>query len=403
MDILFKNANVVDKNSTFTGDVYIKNGIINQIGNFSHFVENTDIHIIDATGLTLMPSFADLHAHFRTPGYEYKETLETGSKSAVAGGYTFVNLMANTKPICSDMDTFNFVIGNIEKIGLINAHQCISVTKDFDGKTLSHLDSIDTKKVRFISDDGKGVISNITSYNSMLFAKENDITIMTHAEDMDLTPIDYRISENIITFRDIYLSSVTGAHVHFSHVSTKEAIEEIRRAKKNNVNITCEIAPHHIALYDNDFRVNPPIRTKEDTIAIIEAIIDGTVDAIATDHAPHTIEDKKLGSPGLPGLESAFSVCYTSLVKNNTISLNKLSTLLSKNPYEIIGKGYDNRGLVQTGFVADLALVDLNKKYTIKGNDFYSMGKITPFEDKEVYGKVLLTMKNGKIVYDDRK
>lgn len=396
--ILFKNVRIVDEEKDTTGDVLISKNKIEKIGKN---IACKDCHIYSCDNLVLMPSFVDLHAHFREPGYEYKETLETGSKAAVKGGYTFVNLMANTSPVCSTMETFDYVMKRIQTIGLIDAHQCVSVTDNFDGKTLDHLKDIDSSKVIFISDDGKGIISNLTSYNSMLIAKEKGFTIMTHAEDMNLTDIDYRISENIITFRDLYLCYVTGARLHLSHVSTKEAIYAIRQAKKNATNVTCEVTPHHIALYDNDFKVNPPIRDYEDTLAIIDAIKDGTVDCISTDHAPHSKEDKAKGSPGLPGLETSFALCYTHLVKNSHIDISALSRLMSANPYKILGDKYLHCGKIKENYNANLTLIDLDKKFTVKAEDFVSKGKITPLENMQLYGKILLTMKDGKVVYDD--
>lgn len=395
---LIKNAKVVDESKEVIQDVLFDNGKILKV---SENIQDKNAKIIDATNLILMPSFVDLHAHFREPGNEYKETLETGSKSAVKGGYTYVNLMANTKPVCSDMKTVDYVLNKIKNIGLINAHQTVSLTRNFDGEDLSHLDDIDREKVTFISDDGKGVISNIVSYNSMLIAKNRSFTIMTHAEDMNLTPIDYRISENIITFRDLYLCQVTGARLHLSHVSTKEAIKAIRLAKNDKINCTCEVTPHHIMLYNDSFKVNPPIREKEDTEEIIRAIIDGTVDTISTDHAPHSLEDKEKGAPGLPGLETSFAVCYTSLVKENHISMSKLSKIMTANAYRIIGDKYKNYGKIEEGYNADFVLVDTDKKWICKGEDFASKGKITPFENKTLYGKVMMTFKDGKVVYDD--
>lgn len=398
--ILFKNAKVVDEDKDIIQDVLVEGSKILKV---SENIIDDKAKTIDCNNLTLMPSFVDLHSHFREPGYEYKETLETGSKAAVKGGYTYVNLMGNTNPIASSMKEVDYVLDKIKEIGLINAHQVVSVTKNFDGKTLSHLDDIDENKVKFISDDGRGVISNITSYNSMLIAKKHNFTIMTHAEDMNLTPIDYRISENIITFRDLYLCQVTGARLHLSHVSTKEAIKAIRLAKTNNVNVTAEVTPHHVMLYDNDFRVNPPIRKKEDTEEIIRGIKDGTVDVISGDHAPHSKEDKEKGSPGLPSLETGFAVIYTALVRKNHITLSKLSQIMTANGYRIIGDKYKDYGKIKEGYNADLALIDTEKEWTVRGEDFVSKGKVTPFEGMKLYGKVLMTFKDGKVVYDDHR
>ena len=394
MELLIKKVRIVDESKDFYGDLYIRDGLIQDFGEDLDY----DCSTIDGNKLVLMPAFIDLHAHFRDPGYTYKEDLYTGSKAALKGGYTYVNLMGNTDPICSSMETVEYVLNKSKELNLIEVHQCMSITKDFDGESLNHLDSID-ERVKMITDDGKGIKSNMAMYEAMVKAKAKGLIIMTHAEDEDLTPIDYRISENIITIRDIYLSKTLGTSLHLTHVSTKEAIEEIRRGKKEGNNLlTCDVTPHHIALWDNDYRVNPPIREKEDVGLIIEAIKDGTVDSIATDHAPHTEEDKKLGSPGLVGLETAFTVSYTSLVKSGQINLMRLSELLSGKSGEILKL---NKGKIRLGYDADLVLVDIDKKVVVESKTFESKGKNTPFQGMEFYGQVKCTIKGGEIKYGE--
>lgn len=395
MEILIKGGRIVDETKDFIGDLYIKDGRIEDFGEEL----NVDCKTINGKGLVLMPSFIDLHVHFREPGFTHKEDLFTGGLAALKGGYTLVNLMGNTNPVCSSMDTVEYVLDRAKELDLVDVHQTVSITKDFDGQTLEHLDEIDNR-VKFISDDGKGVKSNITMYNAMVKAKEKELTIITHAEDDDLTPIDYRISENIITIRDIYLSKVTGAKLHLAHVSTMEAIEEIRRAKAEGVNLTCEVTPHHISLWDNDYKVNPPIRTKVDVEAIIKGIIDETVDTIATDHAPHTIEDKENGAPGLSGIETAFPISYTRLVKTNKIELNKLSKVMSANAGRMMGV---KKGRIEKGYDGDIVLIDLDKEIIIDGDKFISKGKNTPFDKMKFYGEIVMTVKNGEIKYINKE
>lgn len=390
--MLIKNARIVDEEIDLVGDLYIEDGKIVEWGQNLNY----DGEIIDGTDLVLMPAFIDLHVHFREPGYTHKEDLATGGQAALKGGFTFVNLMGNTNPICSSMEIVNYVLDRSKQLDLVDIHQCVSITKNFDGETLDHLDTLDNR-VKIISDDGMGINSNIVMYNAMIKAKEKNLTILTHAEDKDLTPIDYRISENIITVRDIYLSKATGARLHLAHVSTKEAIEEIRQAKAEGVNVTCEVTPHHISLWDNDYKVNPPIRSKDDVDEIIRGIIDGTVDTIATDHAPHTFEDKEKGSPGLSGLETSFSISYTSLVKSNKIDLKKLSQIMSANGGRIMDI---TKGKIKYGYDADLVLLDLNKKITVDSTTFLSKGKNTPFNGMEFFGEVAMTIKNGVIKYE---
>lgn len=392
MDLLIKGARIVDETQDFLGDLYIKDGLIEDFGEKLHY----DCETIDGKGLCLMPSFIDLHVHMRDPGFTQKEDLLTGSLAALKGGYTFTNLMGNTNPICSSMEVVNYVLERAKELDLIDVHQCVSITKEFDGQTLDHLGFLNNK-VKMITDDGMGINSNIVMYRAMVKAKQLGLIIMTHAEDKDLTPIDYRISENIISIRDIYLSRVTGAWLHLTHVSTKEAIDEIRRAKKDgHKSLTCDVTPHHIALWDLDYKVNPPIRAGQDVRALIQGIVDGTVDVIATDHAPHTAEDKLKGSPGLSGLETAFSVSYTSLVKSSIIDMKRLSQLLSANGADIMSL---NKGRIRVGCEADLVLIDLNKSIIVDSNTFVSKGKNTPFNGMEFYGDIQMTLKNGEVKY----
>lgn len=392
MDILIKDIRIIDETEDLQGDIYIKDGKIEDFG------KDLDYHckIIEGKDLVAMPSFIDMHVHFREPGYTYKEDIETGSQAALAGGYTLVNLMGNTNPICSDMKTVNYVLDRSKELDLIDIHQTVSITKNFDGKTLDHLDDLN-EKVKFISDDGVGVQSNLTMYQAMVKSEEMGLTLIAHEEDEEIVKTDTRLSENIMTFRDIYLSKLTEAKLHLAHVSTKESIEGVRRAKADGINVTCEVTPHHLSLYNNDYRVNPPIGKKDDLKAIIQGIIDGTVDTISTDHAPHSKEDKEKGAPGISGIETAFSISYTSLVRTKDISLNRLSQLMSGTPGKLMNV---NKGRIKKGYDGDIVLVDLDEKIQVDGDKFISKGKNTPFNGKEFYGKVVATIRKGEIKYD---
>lgn len=391
MSVLIKNCRIVDEEKDLFGDLYIKDGKIDNYGRSLNY----DTYTIDAQGLIVMPAFVDMHAHFRDPGYTYKEDLHSGSLAALKGGYTCVNLMGNTNPICSDMKVVKYVLNKAKELNLIDIHQTVSITKNFDGKSLEHLDYIDNN-VKFISDDGKGVQSNLTMYLAMVKAKEKGLTIIAHEEDNEIVTINTRLSENLMTFRDIYLAKLTGTWLHLAHVSTKEAIEGIRKAKREIQNLTCEVTPHHLALYNYDYKVNPPIREKEDVLEIIKGIKDGTVDIIATDHAPHSMEDKEKGAPGISGLETAFPVCYTKLVKSEEITLNRLSQLMSSKPAQMLGV---KKGKIQTGYDGDVVIVDLEKKVKINKDEFLSKGKNTPFDGMEFYGEVIATIRKGEIKY----
>jgi len=392
MDILIKNSRVIDWSQDFLGDVYIENGIIKEIG----IDLQKDCAVIDGEGKALLPSFIDLHVHFRDPGLTYKEDLESGSRAAVRGGYTMVNLMANTKPVCSSMETVNYVLGRTKEIGLVDAHQCVSITKDFSGTDISHLDELGPE-VRMISEDGYDVMDSSIMICAMQKAREKGITVMCHSENHDLSKVDMRLAEDTMTWRNIALAEYAGCKVHVAHVSTVDSMRYIVEAKNRGSRVTCEVAPHHIALTsDVSYRVNPPLREQRDVDYLIKCIKEGYVDAIATDHAPHTEEDKKNGAPGMVGIETAFQVCYTKLVCEGHIDMSRLSEIMSKRPAEIIGA---NKGQIKIGFEGDLVLVDLVKDSVISSESFLSKGKNTPFEGFRVKGEVLRTFKGGRQVY----
>lgn len=396
MNLLIKNARIVDASHDFHGDIYIEDGKIKEI---SKEIIKSDVETIDAQGKVLMPSFIDTHTHFRDPGLTYKEDIETGSKAAVRGGYTGVCLMANTNPIVSDKETLEFVRNRGKEVGLVDVHQCVSVTKDFDGTTLEHLENFkEDKELKAISDDGKGVVSNEAMRRALELTKETGWVVMSHAECPEFSKLDMRLAEDMMTIRDVELAKYTGGRLHMCHVSTVKSMEAIIDAKMEGANVTCEVTPHHIFLTQDisNYRVNPPIREKEDVEYIHWAIKHGYVDTIGTDHAPHTKEDKEKGAPGMVGLETSFPICYTSLVKDGHISLNKLSEIMSKNGASLLGM---NKGLIEPGKDGDLVLVDLDKKIKVDSSEFASKGRNTPYEGMEFYGEVLMTIKSGKIVY----
>lgn len=396
MNILIKNAHLIDCNQNFIGDLYIENGKIKELG---IDIEKEDVKTIDVNGLVVMPSFIDSHAHFRDPGFTYKEDIETGSLAALKGGYTGVCLMGNTKPICSSKEVLDYVNEKASELGLVDIHQCVTITKNFDGQTIEHLESFENdKRIKAISDDGVGVADSKIMMDAMKIAKKNDWVVMSHAETKEFSGVDMRLAENMMTWRDITLAKVTGAKLHMCHVSTKEAMKYIIDGKCDGVNVTCEVTPHHIALTKdiNDYRVNPPIREREDVDFLLKAIKHGDVYCIGTDHAPHTEEDKKKGAPGMVGLETAFPICYTTLVKDGVIRINKLSELMSKNPAELLKM---NKGMLSIGMDGDLVVLDLNKKVKIDSENFKSKGKNTPFEGMEFFGEIKMTIKNGEILY----
>ncbi|NGT58197.1 dihydroorotase [Clostridium perfringens] len=395
MNLLIKNVNLIDESNNFFGDIYIEKGLIKELGTEL----NKECETLDGKGLVLMPAFIDTHAHFRDPGFEYKEDIESGSKAAVRGGYTTVTLMPNTKPVCSSKEILDYVVNKGKEVGLVDLYQTVSITKNLSGEEINHLREFEgNPNVKAITDDGKGVSDSKIMMEAMKIAKENNWIVMSHAESPEFSKVDMRLAENMMTWRDITLAKFVDCRLHMSHVSTKEAMKYIIEGKNDGVKVTCEITPHHLALNNkiSNYRVNPPIREEEDVNFLIKAIKMNYVDCIGTDHAPHSKEDKEKGAPGMIGIEQAFSICYTKLVKENHISLNKLSQLMSGNAAKLLNI---NKGKLQPGFLGDLVLIDLNKKRIFKEEDIVSRSKNTPFNGMEFYGDVVLTIKNGKIVY----
>lgn len=395
MNLLIKNVNLIDESNNFFGDIYIEKGLIKELGTEL----NKECETLDGKGLVLMPAFIDTHAHFRDPGFEYKEDIESGSKAAVRGGYTTVTLMPNTKPVCSSKKVLDYVVNKGKEVGLVDLYQTVSITKNLSGEEINHLREFEgNPNVKAITDDGKGVSDSKIMMEAMKIAKENNWIVMSHAESPEFSKVDMRLAENMMTWRDITLAKFVDCRLHMSHVSTKEAMKYIIEGKIDGVKVTCEITPHHLALNNkiSNYRVNPPIREEEDVNFLIKAIKMNYVDCIGTDHAPHSKEDKEKGAPGMIGIEQAFSICYTKLVKENNISLNKLSQLMSGNAAKLLNI---NKGKLQPGFIGDLVLIDLNKKRIFKEEDIVSRSKNTPFNGMEFYGDVVLTIKDGKIVY----
>lgn len=376
-----------------TADLLLRQGKIAAIG-LELPAEGEEV--LEAGGRTLLPGFIDLHCHWRTPGFEYKEDIATGSAAAAAGGYTFVNLMPNTKPVCSGAEQAHAVMAEAARVGLVEANQTVSITEQFDGHTLDHLKTL-PEDLKFITEDGKGVQSGAVMARAFAIAAERGLTIMSHAEDMDISPWDYRLAENLETVRNLHLCEYYGARLHLCHVSTREAVEAIGRAKRRGVPVTCEVTPHHLWFAGTEYRVNPPIRQAADVAALVEAIRAGTVDAIATDHAPHSDEDKAKGAAGMVGLETAFAVCYTKLCRQEGLELYYLAALMSRFPAAILGLA--GKGRVEVGADADLTLVELDTPFTVNREALHSKSRNCPYHGLTLYGRVDATIKGGRLSY----
>jgi dihydroorotase len=421
MTILVKDALVFAGDRFVKNDVLIKNSLINTIG--TSISKNGVDRVFNAQGKYLIPGFVDVHVHLREPGFSYKETIKTGTMAAAKAGYTAVCPMPNINPVPDSVENIKTEIDIIDKDAVINVYPFASITKGRQGKgELVDFDSLKDLAVGF-SDDGTGVQGEDDMKKAMTECAKLNKIISAHCEVNSLLNGGYihdgeyckahghkgicSASEYEQIERDCRLAEITGCQYHVCHISTKESVDIIRKAKARGVNVTCETGPHYLTMCDMDlqedgrFKMNPPLRSQEDKQALIEGIVDGTIDVIATDHAPHSAEEKSKGlagsAMGVVGLETAFSVLYTKLVKTGVITLEKLINLMSVKPREIFSLG---SGQIKEGEIADLALLDLDADWTVNPDEFVSMGRATPFESWNLQGKNILTICKGEIVYE---
>lgn len=380
------------------------------LGAFSEFGAS----VYNSSQYMIFPGFCDVHVHLRQPGFSYKETIKSGTQASAHGGYTTVFSMPNLKPVPDSAEHLKEQLDIIKKDAVINVLSYGAITVGQNGEELSDMEGM-AKDVIAFSDDGRGVQSEEMMKEAMLRAKALGKIIVAHCEDNSLLHGGY-IHDGVYASkhshrgicsesewkpikRDLELCRQTGCAYHVCHISCKESVELIRQAKAQGIDVTCETGPHYLILTDEDlkedgrFKMNPPLRSKEDRQALIEGVLDGTIDMIATDHAPHSQEEKSRGLEksafGIVGIETAFQLLYTHLVKKNIISLEKLIELLAVNPRKRFGIEYDN----------SFTVWDLDKKTVINPSDFLSMGKATPFEGEEVFGECELTVCNGKTAY----
>lgn len=422
MKILIKNGYIVERGNELNQvDVWIEDKKIKAIGHF----DNEEIsfnEVIDAKGGLISPGLVDVHVHFREPGFEYKETIKTGSQSAAKGGFTTVCAMPNLNPVPDTKEKLAYINHLIEKDSLVKIKQYAPITNGLKSEVLVDFGALKKEKAFAFTNDGVGVQTAGVMYSAMKEAAKFDMAIVAHTEDESLLfggvmhegkrskelglPGIISATESSQIARDVLLAKETGVHYHVCHVSTKESVEVIRQAKKQGVHVTCEVCPHHLILTDEHitedhgyFKMNPPLRASDDQKALIKGLLDGTIDCIATDHAPHSYEEKNqsmLQAPfGIIGSETAFQLMYTHFVKTNIFTLKQVIDWLTVKPSEIFNL---KTGTLTIGSYADIAVFDIEHETTIDCN-FVSKSCNTPFVGEKVIGETMYTFVDGKIVW----
>ncbi len=422
MKVLIKNGRVIDPASKLdkVSDLLIEDGKIAEIK--TALSAKAD-QIIDAKGCFVMPGFIDLHTHLRDPGFEEKETIETGALAAAKGGFTTILAMPNTSPVVDNADVVNYIHQKAKNLAVVHVLSIGTVTKGQEGKELADIHQMVLAGIPAISEDGKSVMDTKIYYQAMQIAKEEGIPVFAHCEDKNLMmsgvvnagkqaeklhlPGILNAVEDTVIARDLVLAESTGAQLHLCHCSTKNGVLMLKDAKAHGLKVTAEACPHHFTLTDEDitednadFKMNPPLRSKEDMEAIREGLKNDIIDVIATDHAPHTAIEKGMSMKkapfGIVGLETAASLTYSELVLGKYLTPMQMAEKLSYNPAKIIGI---EKGALKEGAAADIVIFDPNKTYTILKEDLAGKAKNTPFHNRKVTGKVMATLVDGRVVY----
>ncbi|WP_198645651.1 dihydroorotase [Staphylococcus chromogenes] len=423
--VLIQNAKMLEAGTLKQVDVLIQEGKIKSIA--TQIEPQSEMQIIDAKGHFLSPGFIDVHVHLREPGGEHKETIETGTKAAARGGFTTVCPMPNTKPVPDSVENMRHLQQLIDENAQVRVLPYAAITERQAGKKHVDFEALASEGAFAFTDDGVGVQEAAKMYEAMQQAKAVNKAVIAHCEDNSLIyggamhegkrseelgiPGIPNICESVQIARDVLLSEATGCHYHVCHVSTKESVRVIRDAKKAGIPVTAEVTPHHLLLTEEDipgdnaiYKMNPPLRSVEDRQALIEGLLDGTIDIIATDHAPHAEDEKNqpmTRAPfGIVGSETAFPLLYTHFVKTGEWTLQQLVDYITIKPAQVFDLPY---GTLKEGAVADLTLINLEEAYEIKAQDFLSKSSNTPFLGEKVYGKTLFTMVDGEIRYEEGK
>ena len=419
--ILLKGIRAIDAENDFIADIYIADGKIKHVADSIEM--KADIEI-DGTGLAVMPSFFDMHVHFRDPGFTHKEDVITGCNAALAGGVTGVLCMPNTKPPVDNPETVKYIIDKAEDTG-VEVYPVGCITNGMCGKGLCDYDELKQSGVLAVSDDGRPVENAEQMREALEKSNDNGLLVISHCEDLSIINggimnkgemseklgvkgMD-RVSEDMITAREIILAKSVNSRIHIAHVSTEGSTEIIRQSKKTGVKVTCETCPHYFLLTDEklaardaDFRMNPPLRTADDVKAIIDGIVDGTIDCIVTDHAPHTAEEKadfEKAPNGVVGLETSFAAALTGLYHTGKVSLNKIVEIMSVNPRKLLGLPFIS---IKDDETADLVIADLNKEWIVEPGKLHSKSHNTVFKGMTLKGKPIMTISKGEIRYENK-
>lgn len=424
MKILIQNGHVLDPDTGKDGiyDVLISDGKIEKVAEKINLSEAEKI--IPADGKYVMPGLIDLHVHFREPGFEYKETIKTGSMAAARGGFTSVCPMPNTNPVIDSKEMVEYLLQKEQEDSLVHILPVGAVTKGQIGTELADIKGMAEAGAKALSEDGKSVMDILVYVEGMKKAAENNLVILAHCEDKNLVRGGVMNAgkkaeelglkgitnavEDVIVARDIFLAQEAGAKLHLCHCSTKDSVALIKMAKEQGYAVTGEVCPHHFTMCDEEilsddgnYKMNPPLRSRADVQALKEGLRDGIMDVISTDHAPHSAKEKEnpiANAPfGIVGLETAFALTVTELVKTGYLTPMQLVEKMSYNPAKVIGI---DKGSLAVGKAADLVIADFDAFYKIEADKFVSMGKNTPFDGKEVSGRILKTFVDGNIVYD---
>ncbi len=426
-DLIIKNGSIVDpKSGTIKkATILIEDNLIKNIYPEDYQLDAAEETVIDATGKYVMPGFIDLHVHLRDPGLTYKEDIVTGANAAARGGVTTICAMPNTKPVVDTVETLNYIQDKASKEAKVRVKQLSAFTKNMDGKELVDMEAMHKSGAVAFSEDGKSVMDINLYREALKKVADMDALVMAHCEDKDLVgkgvlnegiasekygvPGISNSVEDVITARDIFLAGELGARLHICHCSTKGTVELMRMAKRMGFNVTAEVCPHHFTLTDADitnadsnYKMNPPLRTEEDVRVLIEGLVDGTMDCISTDHAPHSKEEKDkffTEAPfGITGLETSAALTFTALVDTELMDIVEMSKKMSYNPAKVLGIS-DAYGYIDEGAVADIAIFDPTAEWEVKEDEFASKATNTPYIGKVLKGRVTHTFVDGKLVY----